>query len=774
MKRFRISTLIIFTLFFLVSKGWAKESLAIFGPRYKGVNSDFAEEIFTAFEEEIVRSGRFQVMQTGESMEIWNNADTELDAKCRNPICLVVIAQTLKVEKLLLPYIRVEDDQVMFGYRYFEEVSGKYSPESFISLPDQGWRLELNAFAEKIVAEIPRVGKIKSVKKNKVNLDIGYSQGVAVGSKFKVYRFKDVLAGKRYLFKGETTVGEIKVYKAESNASSAEISNASRKFKPGDVILVEGGLLKKAEKKVLVAKKLTPSKTAVVRVPPKQEKVEKKTVEEKKEEVKKKKEEVKKKIEEVKKKIKEEKKKIASFSQKLQKQASQTLRIYEVASGRLVAAKEAEERFGIKAVSTDKKESAPQTVASKPVQKKIVKAEKPQKVVKPKKAVKTEKKKLTIARPLKIPSAREEKITGILNIKTRPKGAQVFLDKKKAGVTPLMISELGRGKHTVRLRLEGHEICKREVEIKNSKPLDLNISLIPHKTLLEVSSIPPSVSLILNGKSKGKTGKMIKVKPGTHKLEVRHEGYLSQTKVVKVPKGKKFSVFVELERKENGPSGMVFVPAGQFIMGSSGLEPDEGPQRKVFVDAFYIDRHEVTNAEYRKFIKATKRFASDFLDDSDLGKPDLPVVGVSYEDAAAYAKWAGNRLPTEAEWEKAARGIDGRIYPWGNEFNAKKANKIGEEDGYPYTAPVNSFKAGVSPYGAKNMSGNVWEWCADFYQRDYYADAPSKNPKGPKSELFRVIRGGSWDYDFNSLRISNRSAADPETRRYDLGFRCAK
>jgi iron(II)-dependent oxidoreductase len=209
-------------------------------------------------------------------------------------------------------------------------------------------------------------------------------------------------------------------------------------------------------------------------------------------------------------------------------------------------------------------------------------------------------------------------------------------------------------------------------------------------------------------------------------------------------------------------------------MGSSDRDMDERPRRGVFLDAFFIDRYEVTNRDYRKFVEATGRFTPDFIDDPDLGKPDRPVVGVGFSDAAAYAEWVGKRLPTEAEWEKAARGDDGRIYPWGNEFEGGKANNIGDGDGYSYTAPVDGFQAGRSPYGAVNMSGNVWEWCADFYQDNYYAAAPAKNPKGPQNGVLRVIRGGSWDKDQKQLITTNRSAADPETRRYDLGFRCAR
>jgi len=210
------------------------------------------------------------------------------------------------------------------------------------------------------------------------------------------------------------------------------------------------------------------------------------------------------------------------------------------------------------------------------------------------------------------------------------------------------------------------------------------------------------------------------------------------------------------------------------VMGSQNGDADEAPVHKVYLTAYYIDRYEVANGEYRKFIKATGHRTPDFWTDPDLSAPELPVVGVSWEDADAYCKWKGKRLPTEAEWEKAARGLDGGRWPWGNEFDPSRANLYGSADGFQFTAPVKSFPAGKSPFGVYNMAGNVWEWCADWYAEDYYANSPAKNPKGPARGQLRVIRGGSWDDTKAKLRVTNRYADYPTNSAYNLGFRCAK
>jgi serine/threonine-protein kinase len=262
----------------------------------------------------------------------------------------------------------------------------------------------------------------------------------------------------------------------------------------------------------------------------------------------------------------------------------------------------------------------------------------------------------------------------------------------------------------------------------------------------------------------------------------------------------------------------VYVPAGEFLMGSTDddtmADGNEKPQHAVYLDGYWMARTEVTNAMFARFVDETgyqtdaeqggsgyafDRTAGGWKDTPDAdwrhprgpasdlaGLDDHPVVQVSWNDATAYCQWAGSRLPTEAEWEKAARGTDGRIYPWGNAavagdlLNFADANLAmswadeAVDDGYQFTAPVGSYPAGASPYGALDMAGNVWEWVADWYDGGYYAQSPRENPTGPGSGSTRVLRGGSWFYPAYDVRAANRFLPPPDDRNDNVGFRCAR
>ena len=267
---------------------------------------------------------------------------------------------------------------------------------------------------------------------------------------------------------------------------------------------------------------------------------------------------------------------------------------------------------------------------------------------------------------------------------------------------------------------------------------------------------------------------------------------------------------------------MVLVPAGKFIRGSTPQQAEaayleskekwpgvhkewfdrEVPQRRIHLDAFYIDKHPVTNTRLSRFVEATshrtdaekggggwvynrpkkkweKKSDASWKaptggDSSYRNRLRHPVVQVSWKDAWSYCIWAGKRLPTEAEWEKAARGLDGRKYPWGNQWDGSKI--IWSKNSGGKTHPVDrAYNTHRSPYGAVDMSGNVWELVGDWYAKDYYQNTPSRNPKGPASGSRRVVRGGSWgNYNPAYFRTANRLRIQPVNRFIGLGFRCAK
>lgn len=237
-----------------------------------------------------------------------------------------------------------------------------------------------------------------------------------------------------------------------------------------------------------------------------------------------------------------------------------------------------------------------------------------------------------------------------------------------------------------------------------------------------------------------------------------------------------FSMYTTLVGDEGRE--MVQIPEGPFTMGSANGDPDEAPEHQVFLKTFYIDKKEVTQAEYDRFLRMTKRQKPGFPvfedDQAKILKPELPAIGVSWLDAEAYCKWAGKRLPTEAEWEKAGRGEGKRRYAWGDEFVAGHANLDGREDGYQYLAPPGALEAGRSPYGVFDMTGNVAEWVADSYDESYYKKAPYRDPPGPEESDLRVIRGGSWRETSHNARLSKRFTAKRWRTDSTIGIRCAR
>lgn len=219
---------------------------------------------------------------------------------------------------------------------------------------------------------------------------------------------------------------------------------------------------------------------------------------------------------------------------------------------------------------------------------------------------------------------------------------------------------------------------------------------------------------------------------------------------------------------------MVYIPAGEFTMGSNEWWPKSQPEHKRFLNAFYIDKFEVTNKRYKKFVEAVKRTPPAHWVNGEIpaARAEHPVVFVSWYDANDFCRWEGKRLPTEPEWEKAARGTDKRTFPWGDKFEAKRGNmpQLGKND----TMPVGSFENGKSPYEAYDMAGNIWEWTSDWFKPYPGNNHPDEN----YGEKYKVVRGGSWyDCTYYKCGISaptyNRIFFNPMTMNNNFGFRCA-
>ncbi|NOY62578.1 MAG: formylglycine-generating enzyme family protein [Gammaproteobacteria bacterium] len=244
--------------------------------------------------------------------------------------------------------------------------------------------------------------------------------------------------------------------------------------------------------------------------------------------------------------------------------------------------------------------------------------------------------------------------------------------------------------------------------------------------------------------------------------------------------GMSLPMYYTASRLGDKPNEMVRVPGGPFTMGTDSRLPDEGPQHIVSISPFYIDKYEVTNLQYRAFISATKRRSPRHFENRTFpqGKADHPVTQVTWYDAEAYCKWANKRLPSDAEWEKAARGTDGRRFPWGNQFELHSANTpqrwaILQHEGD--TSPVGAFHDGISPYGAYDMSGNVWEWTNSWYLAYPGNQKVSEN----YGETYKTLKGGSWwDCSFYKCGVSapvfNRSFFLRSSKNKSFGFRCAK
>lgn len=239
----------------------------------------------------------------------------------------------------------------------------------------------------------------------------------------------------------------------------------------------------------------------------------------------------------------------------------------------------------------------------------------------------------------------------------------------------------------------------------------------------------------------------------------------------------------DLTRSPGEQAGMTYIPAGKFMRGQDwGEWTDSQPSMIIYMSPYYIDTYEVTVGQYKAYLEENKKPIPFSLKDDDLAGDNQPIFRVTWLNAVDYCNHYGKRLPTEAEWEKAARGWDNRYYPWGgalpDESGQYRANYAPGAargiDGFLYTADVGSFPNGVSPYGVHDMTGNIAEWTADWYDAEYYKVKAARDPKGLETGTHKAVRGGGYDVDYKNLLLTVRLAAPPDVSNNFIGFRCAK
>ncbi|MDX9972420.1 MAG: SUMF1/EgtB/PvdO family nonheme iron enzyme [FCB group bacterium] len=347
-----------------------------------------------------------------------------------------------------------------------------------------------------------------------------------------------------------------------------------------------------------------------------------------------------------------------------------------------------------------------------------------------------------------------------LSVDSKPRGAVVTLDDGTVlGNTPVVRAPVQVGSRTYTVKAENYRAASKTIDAQEYFAYSFLHQLDPEPAHLDVISRPMGATIFLNDMTQNKTTPAtVDVVPGTYTVGVSAQGYMSKETVVTVGPNETRSILLEMEAG-NVPPGMVLVPAGEFIMGFDEGAPDEQPQRKVMLEDFYIDKYEVTNAEF-------KRLYPDYTFES--GKENHPATNISWEQADAYARAIGKRLPTEEEWEKAARGTDGREYPWGNTFDPQLCNTA--EKPTQGVEEVGKYRGGASVYGCMDMAGNVIEWTASWYNA-YPGNTSIEKDYG---QVFRVLRGGSFRSNKYDVRCASREYDRMKSKKMDYGFRCAQ
>jgi formylglycine-generating enzyme required for sulfatase activity len=333
------------------------------------------------------------------------------------------------------------------------------------------------------------------------------------------------------------------------------------------------------------------------------------------------------------------------------------------------------------------------------------------------------------------------------------------VDGESLGKTPIIQKALRVGKHTYEVNLANHYPITEEISIEREYKYDKKYELKPMESTVTVTSRPTGATIYINNELQGlATPAKFTLLPGTYLIGTWSKGYVQEEqKVVLEPN--KVTDLNFVMKEGNVPQGMVLIPAGEFVWGADGRSPDESPRRKENLKAFYIDKYEVTNAQFKEvFPEHTFRKGLELH----------PVAGISWNQAIKYAQLVGKRLPTEAEWEKAARSTDGREYPWGDEFNASNCNSLESQLGA--TTRVGERLEGASAYGVMDMAGNVAEWTFDWYDR-YPGNRDVAKDYG---QVYRVVRGGGFTSEKFDVRCARRHFDKVDVSKPDYGLRCAK
>jgi formylglycine-generating enzyme required for sulfatase activity len=373
-------------------------------------------------------------------------------------------------------------------------------------------------------------------------------------------------------------------------------------------------------------------------------------------------------------------------------------------------------------------------------------------------------------------SLKLDRLKGKLTVFSEPREAKVFLDGREVGSAPLSL-DADAGPHTLRLTKEGYKIHEESLTLPANKETRTRITLRSTRGTLEVQTRPTGATVEIAGAHHGQTPLTLSAEEGSYTIRLSLARHRAETRRVEIAAERLTRLQVDLvqgpgpgdiERRGKDNAEMVFIPAGTFTMGDTHGDGyvDEKPTHQVTVNDFRLDRTEVTNAQFARFVQVGGYRPQGEWQQYASGKDQHPVVMVTWHDALAYCRWADKRLPTEAEWEYAARGSDSRKYPWGNAFEDSRGRFSGG------SAPVGSYPSGSSPFGILDLAGNVWEWTSTLYKPYPYLTTDGR--EDPSASGFRVRRGGSWGFEPRMLRSVLRLRGDPTNRYNYLGFRCAQ